>query len=73
MTCASSVEVDTVNMQGDPAVLEADRAALAEVAWVSREALAPAREGVRQDDPRRAGFLARKRAVLDYIEAQGTS
>ena len=52
--------------------IEADRAALAEVGWVSHEALALAREGVGQDDPRRVEFLSRKRAVLDYIEAQGT-
>ena len=46
MTCPPSVKVDTVNSHGDPAVLEADRAALREVAWVSHDALALAREGV---------------------------
>jgi len=33
----------------DPAVIEADRVALREVAWVTREALALVREGVAQD------------------------
>jgi len=41
----------------DPAVIEADRVALREVAWVTREALALVREGVAQD----VEFLARKR------------
>ena len=70
MICSPRVQVDTVNMPGGPAVIEADRAALAEVAWVSHEALTLAREGVGQDDPRRVEFVARKRAVLAYIEAQ---
>ncbi len=41
----------------DPAVIEADRVALREVAWVTREAPALVREGVAQD----VEFLARKR------------
>ena len=42
-----------------------------EVDWVLQEALALAREGVGQDD-RRGKFVARKRAVLDRIEAQSS-
>ena len=59
--------IDTMNTTTDRRGIADDPTSL-EVAWVSREALALMREGVGQDDPRRVVFLARKRAVLAYLE-----
>lgn len=49
-----------------PAPLASAGASTREVGWVAREARALAGS---DDEQRRARFVARKRALLDYIEA----
>ena len=46
-----------------------DDDATAEVGWVAREALALSTESVGADTHRWAEFIDRKRALLDYFEA----
>jgi len=43
--------------------------AVAEVGWVAHEARAIEAERVPSDSPRQAEYMARKRALMAYIEA----
>lgn len=45
--------------------------AVREIGWIAREATALVAEHVPEDSPRWAEYLARKRALLAYIEARG--
>ena len=47
-----------------------DDEAVLELGWVARESLSMALDDIALDSPRGQAYLARKRAVLAYVEAR---